>query len=61
MGTGYTGGIRTRALSNRYPATKGTTADSTSQTGKQMNLMPTGTHHLFSNSFISKRMRKGID
>lgn len=52
--TGSTGGYGTKAISNRYPVTEGTTAATTKQTGKTMNLQP-------SKSYIKDSERIGIE
>ena len=51
---GGTGGIRTRAIANRYPVTSGLTAGTTSQTGHQENLIPQ------EGSNVPKRLRRGF-
>lgn len=36
-----TGGLRTRAIANRYPCVSGLTAETTKTEGRTMNLVPT--------------------
>lgn len=49
-----TGGRGTRALSKRYPAVDGLTAETSSQVGHKENLIPT------SGSLIPRRLKAGL-
>lgn len=44
----------TRTIANRYPVIKGLTAETTSQTGRVMNLIPER------GSFVPRRLKIGL-
>ena len=46
-------------IAHRYPPTDGITAETTSQQGHTMNLLPQGINGKYSN--VAKRLRKGFD
>ena len=48
-----------RDIAHRYPPTDGIIAETTSQTGHQMNLLPQGING--KKSAVAKRLRKGFD
>lgn len=51
---GDNGGKGTKAIANRYPVVEGLTGASEKQTGRVMNLVPTG------KSLVSKRQKVGM-